>query len=66
MIGRNDVDSWVRWLRDFVRAEAPAADQAQRAQAAGHDHLARASDSLRALLSDRSIPASVSPSVIER
>ncbi len=63
MIRRNDVDTWVRWLRDFVRKEAPAADQAQRAQAAGHDHLARASNSLRALLSDRSIPASVRESL---
>jgi small GTP-binding protein len=63
MIRRNDVDSWVRWLRDFVRAEAPTAEQAQRAQSAGHDHLARASGSLRALLSDRSIPASVRESL---
>ncbi len=63
MIQRKDLDGWVSWLRDFVRAEAPTAEQARRAQSAGHDHLARASDSLRALLSDRSIPASVRESL---
>lgn len=59
MIRRNDLDSWLRRLRDAVRPQAPDDAQATRAKTGGHDHLARASDSLRALLSDRGIPASV-------
>lgn len=58
-MNRDDLDNGIRWLRNLVRPPAPDASQAQRAQSAGHDHLARASDSLRSLLSDPSIPASV-------
>jgi GTP-binding protein Era len=56
---RNDADSWMRWVRNLVRPPAPDAAQGERARTAGHDHLARASDSLRGLLSDPGIPASV-------
>lgn len=56
---RNDAQSWLHWLRELLRPPALPADQAVRAQSAGQGHLARASESLRALVSDRSIPASV-------
>lgn len=59
MSERRHTDRWLDWLRDRLGNPAPAVDQTMRAQAAGQDHLARASDSLRALLTDRSIPASV-------
>ncbi len=56
---RNDADGWMRWLRQLVRPPLPDAAQGERARSAGHDHLARASDSLRDLLSDPTIPAGV-------
>ena len=59
MIERKDLDGLTRWLRGLVRAEQPDASASTRARDAGNDHLARASDSLRALLSDRSIPPAV-------
>ena len=59
MIERKDLDGLTRWLRGLVRAEQPDASASARARDAGNDHLARASDSLRALLSDRSIPPAV-------
>lgn len=59
MIERKDLDGLTRWLRGLIRAEQPDASASARARDAGNDHLARASDSLRALLSDRSIPPAV-------
>lgn len=59
MIERKDVDGLVKWFRGLVRAEQVSDDATLRARESGNDHLARASDSLRALLSDRSIPPAV-------
>lgn len=59
MSERNDADRWLRWLRDRFGTPNLPDGQVVRAQAVRQDHLARASDSLRALLNDRSIPASV-------
>ena len=59
MTERKDADGMLRWLRGLLRSEQIDSDTAARARASGNDHLARASDSLRALLSDRSIPPAV-------
>ncbi|GAB1406328.1 DUF697 domain-containing protein [Thermomonas brevis] len=59
MIERKDIDGVLDWLRGLLRPQPPDAAAASRARAAGNDHLARASDSLRALLADRSIPPAV-------
>lgn len=59
MIERKDVDGLAKWFRGLVRAEQVSDDATLRARESGNDHLARASDSLRALLSDRSIPPAV-------
>lgn len=59
MIDRKDIDGVLGWLRGLLRAPVPESAAAGRARAAGNDHLARASDSLRALLADRGIPPAV-------
>lgn len=63
MIDRKQIDEWLRWLRETLRPPAQPEQQSERAAASGHAHLARATDSLRALLSDRSIPPSVRESL---
>ena len=59
MIDRKDIDGVLGWLRGLLRPQLPDDAASHRARASGNDHLARASDSLRALLADRSIPPAV-------
>lgn len=59
MIERKDIEGVLDWLRGLLQPQAPGDEGTNRARATGNDHLARASDSLRALLSDRSIPPAV-------
>ncbi len=59
MSERKDLDRVLDWLRGLLRPQPLDDDAALRARASGNDHLARASDSLRALLADRGIPPAV-------
>ena len=59
MIERQGIDGLLRWTRNLLKQETPGDGASERARASGNDHLARASDSLRGLLADRSIPPAV-------
>ncbi len=59
MIQRKDIEGVLAWLRGLLRPPPLDDSAATRARATGRDHLARASDSLRALLADRAIPPAV-------